>query len=144
MSTRHLQRPCERGYSLVEISLSVLILAVGLCSILAVFPVAISYGGKSMSSMTGSYAARSALSEIQFYLDDPYLLPTSGNLQSTTGRVGDGGPGTYYYQYVLDPVSGTDGLFESIIYIYHMDPSNPQFKKDKELLSVFWSYVYDK
>lgn len=70
-------RQGQRGYTLTEISLAILILGIGLSGVLSVFPVAVTWGGGAIANKTGSLAARNVASKLEELAADP--KPGSGN-----------------------------------------------------------------
>ncbi len=146
--TPHPRRPGQAGYSLVEVSLSVLVLAVGLSSILAVFPTAVSWGGRSTASMTGAYAARSALAELQrMYasIDGAYNISSPGEILLPNQSIGSTGePGTYYWRaYATEgiPSGSTPQAWKTIIWIYRTDPDNVQFDPQETLGTYYGTFI---
>jgi hypothetical protein len=140
------------GYSLVEISLAVLVLAVGLVSILAVFPVALNWGGVAMASSTGSVAARTCFAELQeIYSDgDGFDLPDGTiwysmnipreNVGDYSSKLKDGG---YHIRYQVVP-SASLAAVTALVYRNDLDTLDTRQREtaEKNVLCRFEGKIF--
>ncbi|MFH0909920.1 MAG: prepilin-type N-terminal cleavage/methylation domain-containing protein [Planctomycetota bacterium] len=143
-----------RGFSLVEVSFSVLILAVGLASILSIFPLAMKWGRRSMQDSTGSLAARSLVADLEGIYAADGSDAVSGTYTTIIGDVAHLGRGSYYCRYTLDnAATPLNSLFDVNIRVYNLDfspsalaPLTPAERAlaERELVCTLRTYVYDK
>jgi Tfp pilus assembly protein PilV len=128
----------KTGYSLVEVSISVFVLAIGVCSLLSIFPVAMQWGSDAMAGNTGSLAAKTALT----YLQDESSIPATKGYE-----VGDSKKGGYYV-FVTTSNSGvpTTGIYEATFQVYSTDftalAAKPAASVKKNVLATFKTYIY--
>jgi Tfp pilus assembly protein PilV len=77
---KHFMVKSNNAFSLVEVSLASLVLAIGICSILSIFPAAMKWGSSATSDNTGAFAAASLASKMMSeYLNTGSNLPASGD-----------------------------------------------------------------
>jgi prepilin-type N-terminal cleavage/methylation domain-containing protein len=158
-----------RGFSLVEISLAVLVLAVGLVSILSVFPVAIKWGGDASADTIGAMAAKTMIAELNDIYrsatadytagDDTWFIPNppSGN----GGWVGphsteEEKKNSYYCKVHVNrslpyPTAGSPSfrLLDTAVMVYRNDiddaalPEEARVALKKDLVGLYRTYILD-
>jgi Tfp pilus assembly protein PilV len=135
---KHFIKNSNNSFSLVEVSLAALVLAIGVCSILSVFPVAMQWGTDSMANNTGAIAAKTALAYLYEDATDDgatdYDL-TDGTATKTydVGTVGEGG-----YYCTADVSTQTPSTLKYVtLKIYRSK------KAGAKLYTTFTTYVYD-
>jgi hypothetical protein len=136
----------SKAYSLVEVSISVFVLSIGVCSLLSIFPVAMEWGGEAIGGNTGSLAARTALA----YLNEDvqhYGADLSGAAAKGDYDFGNPTQGGYFVEYHADAVSGTSRLYFVTIGVYKTDYHSLSSKASQSIidgrLAVFKTYVID-
>jgi|GEM_PF-5155223 len=142
-----LRRRGRAGFSLVEVSLALLILAVGLVSILAVFPVAVAWGARSMHDSTGAIAARSVIAQVE----DEALNSTAPLTLDTWQQmnVATPGEGGYYVRYQITNSPLALNLRDVQALVYNMDfnilqaGTKAREKAEADVRGVYWGTVYD-
>jgi hypothetical protein len=122
----------------------VLVLAVGLVSILAVFPVALNWGGVAMASSTGSVAARTCFAYVQ---ENHAVLPSDGYINVPSSDEGnlhsdllDGG---YHVKY---NIGGSGSTRTVVIRVFRNDlsriPERQRAKALEEVLCQFEGIIF--
>lgn len=134
------------GYSLIEVSIAVFVLAIGVLSLLSIFPVAMRWGGEAVAGNTGSLAAKTALA----YLQEDTALGTisAGTKEYKVGVPGSGG--YFVYTTVATSPKAAD-LYEAIFRVYKLDfgtgstlSTKVKEKAEKDILGTYTALVYDK
>lgn len=98
------------GFTLVEVSISLLVLAVGMVSILAIFPVGLKWAGESRNNATLPHAVATVAATVNNYTSSPYL-----RLQND----GDSYPfdASGYYM-IVERLDKTSDTYTTIIHCY--------------------------
>ncbi len=147
------------GYTLVEVTLALLVMSVGLVSVLSVFPVALRWAGQTNANVMAASAARSLMEDLR----NEYSA-TGGTAFGDSGTAGTTGVYVEAYGFWMDPVlltgaalpwttngdldlkpppdSGDWQLQTIRVHVYLIDPGRPEYQEDYHRLGAFTGQVY--
>jgi hypothetical protein len=142
-------RSKQRGFSLIEISFAALVLTIGLVCILAIFPLALSWGKRSIGDTTGSGAAKTIFAYLQNYsvnVSDGFGGGLSGYMQ-----VGIPGKGGYYCGFTVSRITppSDSHLYLAVVQVYNQDFSSLSLSPvqkamaEKDITGIFTQKIYN-
>lgn len=160
----------QGGYTLIEVSLALLVMSVGLVSVLSVFPVALKWAGQTNANVMAASAARSLLEDLRNEYRFASGTPITANDSFAHARaLEDTNENGVYeadeydadsirerYGFWMDPfaeplTSGPELAWpegwrlyrvEVRVYLVEPDPENPNYKPGFHDLGTFAEIVY--